>query len=64
MNNEIVRKVGALHDMRIEDEHISAVLGGKEIILPEEIKTTIEDCHANAIGYEMLAESQMKRKPN
>lgn len=117
MNNEIVRKVGALHDMRIEDEHISAVLGGKEIILPEEIKTTIrsesklhakeildqlrelqvdlranpaifigggsvllkpfleqsplvvqadfiEDCHANAIGYEMLAESQMNRKPN
>ena len=117
MNNEIVRKVGALHDMRIEDEHISAVLGGKEIILPEEIKNTIreeakfhakeildqlrelqvdlranpaifigggsillkpfleqsplvvqadfiEDCHANAIGYEMLAESQMKRKPN
>lgn len=117
MNNEIVRKVGALHDMRIEDEHISAVLGGKEIILPEEIKVTvreeaklhakeildqlrelqvdlranpaifigggsvllkpfleqsplvvqtdfIKDCHANAIGYEMLAESQMKRKPN
>lgn len=26
MNNEIIRKVGALHDMRIEDEHISAVL--------------------------------------
>ena len=117
MNNEIVRKVGALHDMRIEDEHISAVLGGKEIILPEEIKNTIreeakfhakeildqlrelqvdlranpaifigggsillkpfleqsplvvqadfiEDCHANAIGYEMLAENQMNRKPN
>lgn len=117
MNNEIVRKVGSLHDMRIEDEHISAVLGGQEIILPEEIKATIreqaghhakeildqlrelqvdlranpaifigggsillkpfleqsplvvqadfiEDCHANAIGYEMLAESQMNRKPN
>lgn len=117
MNNEIVRKVGALHDMRIEDEHISAVLGGQEIILPEEIKATIreeaghhakeildqlrelqvdlranpaifigggsirlkpfleqsplvvqadfiEDCHANAIGYEMLAESQLNRKPN
>ena len=117
MNNEIVRKVGALHDMRIEDEHISAVLGGQEIILPVEIKATIreeaghhakeildqlrelqvdlranpaifigggsillkpfleqfplvvqadfiEDCHANAIGYEMLAESQMNRKPD
>lgn len=115
MNNEIVRKVGALHDMRIEEEHISAVLGGEEIILPEDIKVTIkeeaerhakeildqlrelqvdlranpaiflgggsmllkpyleqsplviqadfiDDCHANAIGYEMLAESQMNRK--
>lgn len=115
MNNEIVRKVGALHDMRIEEEHISAVLGGEEIVLPEDIKVTIkegaerhakdildqlrelqvdlranpaifigggsmllksyiqqssqviqadfiEDCHANAIGYEMLAQSQMKRK--
>lgn len=117
MNNEIVRKVGALHDMRIEEEHISAVLGGEEIILPEDIKVTIkeeaeyhakeildqlrelqvdlranpaiflgggsillkpfleqsplvvqadfiEDCHANAIGYEMLAKSQMNRKGN
>lgn len=115
MNNEIVRKVGALHDMRIEEEHISAVLGGQEIVLPEDIKITIkeeaerhakeildqlrelqvdlranpaifigggsmllksylqqsplviqadfiEDCHANAIGYEMLAQSQMNRK--
>ena len=113
MNNEIVRKVGALHDMRIEEEHISAVLGGQEIVLPEDIKITIkeeaerhakeildqlrelqvdlranpaifigggsmllksylqqsplviqadfiEDCHA--IGYEMLAQSQMNRK--
>lgn len=117
MNNEIVRKVGALHDMRIEEEHISAVLGGQEITLPEDIKVTIkteterhakaildqlrelqvdlranpaifigggslllksylqqsplviqadfiEDCHANAIGYEMLAKSQMERKIN
>lgn len=115
MNHEIVRKVGALHDMRIEDEHISAVLCGKEIILPEEIKAAIreetghhakgildqlrelqvdlranpavfigggsillksfleqsplvvqadfiEDCHANAVGYEMLAKNQMNRK--
>lgn len=41
MNNEIIRKVGALHDMRIEDEHISAVLSGKETILPEDVKETI-----------------------
>lgn len=115
MNNEIIRKVGALHDMRIEDEHISAVLGDQEIILPDDIKTTIreavgvhakeildqlrelqvdlranpaifigggsillksflehsslvvkadfiEDSHANALGYEMLAKNQMNRQ--
>lgn len=41
MNNEIIRKVGALHDMRIEDEHISAVLSGQNTILPEDVKQTI-----------------------
>lgn len=114
MNNEIVRKVGALHDMRIEDEHINAVLGGQETILPDDVKNTIfsatelhakdildqlrelqvdlrsnpaifigggsillrkfiensplvakadfiESPNANAIGYEMLARSQLKR---
>ena len=39
MNSEIVRKVGTLHDMRIEDEHISAVLSGKECALPVKIDT-------------------------
>lgn len=47
MNNEIIRKVGAVHDMRIEDEHISAVLQGRETILPEEVKNTI--CGATKI---------------
>ena len=114
MNNEIVRKVGALHDMRIEDEHINAVLGRQETILPDDVKNTIlnvtelhakdildqlrelqvdlrsnpaifigggsillrkfiensplvakagfiESPNANAIGYEMLARSQLKR---
>ena len=41
MNNEIIRKVNAKHDMRIEDEHISAVLSGQETILPDEVKDTI-----------------------
>lgn len=114
MNNEIVRKVGALHDMRIEDEHINAVLCGQDTILPDDVKKTIlsatelhakdildqlrelqvdlrsnpaifigggsillrqfleesplvakasfvESPNANAIGYEMLARSQLKR---
>ena len=43
MNNDIIRRVGALHDMQIEDEHISAVLSGKETILPEDVKKTIRD---------------------
>lgn len=41
MNNDIIRRVGALHDMQIEDEHIIAVLAGKETILPVEVKDTI-----------------------
>lgn len=41
MNNEIIRKVGALHDMRIEDEHISAVLSGQDTILSDDVKQTI-----------------------
>ena len=100
--------------MRIEDEHINAVLRGEDIFLPEEIKETIrkesgdhakgildglrelqvdlradpaifmgggsillrtfleqssqvskadfvEDTHANAVGYELLAKNQMRR---
>ena len=43
MNNDVVRRVGALHDMQIEDEHINAVLCGKETILPEEVKQTIRE---------------------
>lgn len=52
MNNEIIRKVSALHDMVIEDEHINAVLSGKNTILPDEVKETIyeaTDLHAKNI---------------
>ena len=41
MNNDIIRRVGALHDMKIEDEHISAVLRGEETFLPEDVIQTI-----------------------
>ena len=34
-------KVSALHDMLIEDEHISAVLTGADTILPDDVKQTI-----------------------
>jgi len=41
MNNDIIRRVSALHDMQIEDEHITAVLRGQETILPADVKETI-----------------------
>lgn len=114
MNNDIIGKINAQHDMKIEDEHISAVLAGEETILPPDVCETIrsatehhaksildklrelqvdlrtnpaifigggsilfrsflektplvakasfvEDPKANAIGYEMLAKSQLNR---
>lgn len=66
MNNEIVRKVGALHDMRIEDDHINAVLRGEETILPEEIKETIRSAtklHAKDI-LDQLRELQVDLRSN
>lgn len=66
MNNEIIRKVGALHDMRIEDEHISAVLSGKETILPEDVKETIRGAtklHAQDI-LNQLRELQVDLRSN
>ncbi len=41
MNNEIIRKASALHDMLIEDDHINAVLRGEETILPMDVAETI-----------------------
>lgn len=66
MNNEIVRKVGALHDMRIEDEHISAVLSGKDTILPDDVKHTITGTtklHAKDI-LDKLRELQVDLRSN
>lgn len=66
MNNEIVRKVGTLHDMRIEDEHISAVLSGQETILPEDVKRTITNAtklHAKNI-LDQLRELQVDLRSN
>lgn len=46
MNNDIIRRVGVLHDMQIEDEHISAVLSGRDTILPDDVKKTIKESAA------------------
>ena len=66
MNNDIIRRVGALHDMRIEDEHISAVLTDKETILPEAVKKTIRESakhHAKDI-LDKLRELQVDLRSN
>jgi plasmid segregation protein ParM len=66
MNNDIIRRVSALHDMRIEDEHISAVLADKETILPEAVKKTIKESaahHAKDI-LDKLRELQVDLRAN
>lgn len=66
MNNDIIRRVGALHDMRIEDEHIAAVLSGGETILPEAVKKTIRESaerHASSI-LDNLRELQVDLRAN
>ena len=52
MNNNIIGQVSALHDIRIEDDHITSVIQGKETILPESVIQTIWDStsrHADMI---------------
>ena len=66
MNNDIIRRVGALHDMQIEDEHISAVLQGKETILPADVKETIRSAagqHAKDI-LDQLRELKVDLRSN
>ena len=66
MNNEIMRKVSALHDMLIEDEHISAVLTGADTILPDDVKQTIcgaTKLHADNI-LNQLRELQVDLRSN
>ena len=52
MNNEIIGRVGSLHDIKVEDDHINAVIQGRDTILPESVIKTIWDstkCHADTI---------------
>ncbi|MBQ9687041.1 MAG: ParM/StbA family protein [Oscillospiraceae bacterium] len=66
MNNEIIRKVNALHDLMIDDEHINAVLSGQETILsPAVIKTITEATalHASSI-LNQLRELQIDLRSN
>lgn len=66
MNNNIIRLIGVRHDMLIEEEHIQAVLSGKETILPQEVKETIResaDQYAKGI-LDKLRELQVDLRSN
>ena len=41
MNNAIIGKVSALHDIQIEDAHIADIIMGRPSILPQEVQDTI-----------------------
>lgn len=66
MNNEVIRKVSTKFDMKIEDEHISAVLQNRETYLPDEVKEEIFKAarlHANDILHQ-LRELQVDLRAN
>ena len=66
MNNEIIRKVNSLHDLLIDDEHISSVLSGQDTILSPEVMKTITEAthlHANNI-LNQLRELQIDLRSN
>jgi len=66
MNNDIIGKVSALHDMKIEDDHITAVIQGQETILPNDVIKTIRESairHADTI-LNKLRELQVDLRSN
>jgi plasmid segregation protein ParM len=66
MNNDIIGQVSSLHDMKIEDDHISAVIQGQETILPEDVANTIRKAakrHSDMI-LDKLRELQVDLRSN
>jgi len=52
MNNSIIGRVGALHDMKIDDDHIADVIQGRDTILPGDVIQRIRESasgHTNTI---------------
>lgn len=47
MSNDIIGRVSALYDMKIEDDHIADIIQGRSTILPQEVQnavlTTVRD---------------------
>ena len=54
MNNEIIRKINARYDLRIDDEHISAVLNNEETILPAEVKVQAKELQRHRCSSRFL----------
>jgi len=66
MYNPIIGQVNAKHDMRIDDEHINAVLQGKRVGLPLEVQHSIREAakrHANEL-VNQLRELRVDLKAN
>jgi len=66
MNNDVIGKVSSLHDMRIEDEHIAAIIQGQPTVLPQDVAETIKKSaqrHANYI-LDKLRELQVDLRAN
>ena len=66
MNNEIIGKINAQHDIKIEDDHIADVLNNRETILPKTVQLDIREMaesYANNIIYK-LRELQIDLKAN
>jgi plasmid segregation protein ParM len=66
MNNDIIGKVGALNDMKIEEDHITAVIQGQETILPDDVIKTIRECAArhSDMVLDKLRELQVDLRSN
>jgi len=66
MNNEIIGRVGALHDMKVEDDHIIDVIQGRETILPIAAIKTIRESAAShaAVILDKLRELQIDLRTN
>lgn len=41
MDNAIIGKVSALHDIQVEDDHIADIIMGRRSILPEDVQDTV-----------------------
>jgi plasmid segregation protein ParM len=66
MNNDIIGKVSAMYDIKIEDDHISDVIQGRETILPASAAAAIQESakkHADMI-LDKLRELQVDLRSN